>query len=79
MQPRHNNNKAKNKTKAKKQTVEKKNTAKIFWFDEMIILGISTFAFFFSDHKPLGGEYCHIWATVCAAVKGMVFKQFTLG
>ena len=27
-----------------------------------------------------GGGYCHIWATwVCAAVKGMVFKQFTLG
>ena len=30
-----------------------------------------------------GGEggwmYCHIWAIkVCAAVKGMVFKQFTL-
>ena len=24
--------------------------------------------------------YCHIWAIqVCAAVKGMVFKQFTLG
>ena len=31
---------------------------------------------------PGGGEggYCHIWAIlVCAAVKGMVFKQFTLG
>ena len=27
-----------------------------------------------------GGGYCHIWATwVCAAVKGMVFEQFTLG
>ena len=27
-----------------------------------------------------GGEYYHIWAIqVCAAVKGMVFKQFTLG
>ena len=27
-----------------------------------------------------GGGYCHIWAIwVCAAVKGMVFKQFTLG
>ena len=27
-----------------------------------------------------GGGYCHIWAfLVCAAVKGMVFKQFTLG
>ena len=27
-----------------------------------------------------GGAYCHIWAIlVCAAVKGMVFKQFTLG
>ena len=27
-----------------------------------------------------GGKYCHIWAIwVCAAVKGMVFKQFTLG
>ena len=26
------------------------------------------------------GGYCHIWAMyVCAAVKGMVFKQFTLG
>ena len=25
------------------------------------------------------GGYCHIWAIqVCAAVKGMVFKQFTL-
>ena len=36
-----------------------------------------------SDLKPVvrgGGGYCHIWATlVCAAVKGMVFKQFTLG
>ena len=27
-----------------------------------------------------GGWYCHVWAIwVCAAVKGMVFKQFTLG
>ena len=27
-----------------------------------------------------GGRYCHIWAIwVCAAVKGMIFKQFTLG
>ena len=27
-----------------------------------------------------GGGYCHIWAIqACAAVKGMVFKQFTLG
>ena len=27
-----------------------------------------------------GGGYCHIWAIqVCAAVKGMVFKQFTVG
>ena len=27
-----------------------------------------------------GGGYCHIWAIwVCAAVKDMVFKQFTLG
>ena len=27
-----------------------------------------------------GGGYFHIWAIwVCAAVKGMVFKQFTLG
>ena len=27
-----------------------------------------------------GGGYCHIWAIwVCAAVKGIVFKQFTLG
>ena len=29
---------------------------------------------------PRGGGYCHIWAIwVCAAVKGMVFKQFSLG
>ena len=27
-----------------------------------------------------GGGNCHIWAIyVCAAVKGMVFKPFTLG
>ena len=27
-----------------------------------------------------GRGYCHIWVIlVCAAVKGMVFKQFTLG
>ena len=27
-----------------------------------------------------GGRFCQIWAIwVCAAVKGMVFKQFTLG
>ena len=27
-----------------------------------------------------GGGYCHIWAIwVRAVVKGMVFKQFTLG
>ena len=27
-----------------------------------------------------GGGYFHIWAIqVCAAVKGIVFKQFTLG
>ena len=30
--------------------------------------------------KSRGGGYCHIWAIwVCAAVKGMVFKHFTLG
>ena len=29
---------------------------------------------------PGGEGYCHIWAIwVCAAVKGMVFKLFTLG
>ena len=37
----------------------------------------------YSIHAPEGGGeggYCHIWAIkVCAAVKGMVFKQFTLG
>ena len=27
----------------------------------------------------MGGGYCHIWAICeCAAVKDMVFKQFTL-
>ena len=31
-------------------------------------------------HKTCPGGYCHIWAVwVCAAVKGMIFKQFTLG
>ena len=31
------------------------------------------------QYKPPGG-YFHIWAIwVCAAVKGMVFKQLTLG
>ena len=36
--------------------------------------------FFFPHRYPAGGGYCHIWAIqVCAAVKGMVFKQFTLG
>ena len=30
-------------------------------------------------HRITAGGYCHIWAIeVCAAVKGMVFKQFTL-
>ena len=30
--------------------------------------------------RPGGGGYCHIWAIwVCAAVKGMAVKQFTLG
>ena len=40
---------------------------------------------FYDEHAskgvlPRGGGYCHIWAIyrVCAAVKGMVFKQFTL-
>ena len=29
---------------------------------------------------PGAGGYCHIWAIwVCAAVMGMVLKQFTLG
>ena len=33
----------------------------------------------FKHNTPRGGGYCHIWAIlVCAAVKGMVFKQFTL-
>ena len=34
------------------------------------------------DYTPEvgGGGYCHIWAIeVCAAVKGINFKQFTLG
>ena len=26
-----------------------------------------------------GGGYCHTGLYICAAVKGMVFKQFTLG
>ena len=38
-----------------------------------------TFSWRTGSH-PGGGGYCHIWAIwVCAAVKGMVFKQFTLG
>ena len=33
-----------------------------------------------STAESPGGGYCHIWAIWgCAAVKGMVFKQFTLG
>ena len=33
-----------------------------------------------TDEPQSPGGYCHIWAIeVCAAVKGMVFKQFTLG
>ena len=29
---------------------------------------------------PGGGGYCHVWALLlCAAVRGMVFKQFTVG
>ena len=34
---------------------------------------------FRSSYGKTPGGYCHIWAIqVCAAVKGMVFKQFTL-
>ena len=37
--------------------------------------------YFLVPLPPGGGvRYCHIWAIwVCATVKGMVFKQFTLG
>ena len=32
------------------------------------------------NKKPGGGGYCHMWTIwVYAAVKGMVFKQITLG
>ena len=32
------------------------------------------------SRAPGGGGYCHIWVIwVCAAGKGMVFRQFTLG
>ena len=35
---------------------------------------------YFFGYKLGGGGYCQIWAIwVCAAVKGIVFKQFTLG
>ena len=35
---------------------------------------------FVEGENPGGGGYCHIWAIWArAAVKGMVFKQFTLG
>ena len=34
----------------------------------------------FQPIRSRGGGYCHVWAIyVCAAVKGMVFKQLTLG
>ena len=45
-------------------------------------LNPSPFSYFISPPAVGGGGggYCHIWAIqVCAAVKGMVFKQFTLG
>ena len=45
---------SKNKTKPNKQTVEKTKTAKTFRFNEMIILGISTFAFFSQTTSPRG-------------------------
>ena len=62
-----------------KQTVEKTETAKTFRFNEMTYLRNINICIFFSDHKPPGGGCCQIWAIVCATVKGMVFKQFTLG
>ena len=32
-----------------------------------------------SSPRGVGG-YCHVWALLlCAAVRGMVFKQFTVG
>ena len=42
--------------------------------------GIFTFSGYLEGGGVGGGGYCHIWAIkVCTAVKGMVFKQFTLG
>ena len=45
-------------------------------------LNPSPFSNFIPPPPAVGGGgvgYCHIWAIqVCAAVKGMVFKQFTL-
>ena len=73
--------KQKNKqNQTNKQTVEKTKTAKTFRFNEMIIyLRNINICIFFSDHKPPGGGCCQILAIVCATVKGMVFKLFTLG
>ena len=58
---------------------KKTKTAKTFRFNEMIFLRISTFAFFSQTTSPRGGGCCQILAIVCATVKGIVFKQFTLG
>ena len=44
-----------------KQTVEKTKTAKTFRFNEMIILGISTFAFFSQTTSPRGVGAAKYW------------------
>ena len=48
--------------------------------EEMMLAIMHAIGFADDQSIPGGGVYCHIWAIwVCAAVKGMVFKQFTLG
>ena len=53
-------------------------------YDPMVLISPLSFQGFsllvLRENIPGGGGYCHIWAIwVYAAVKGMVFKQFTLG
>ena len=61
------------------KNINRLGTSDIEW-QSITSPSVANFDIKLEAQRGRGGVYCHIWAIyVCAAVKGMVSKQFTVG